>query len=128
MRAIVGGYTPPKKTRTNLPLPVVGYESATISLARPRADALTPREESGAEGSRTLDLLNAMRLPGCVTVLHRARRCGISGGRASREERHGCSRTVRPAQNPHTCPSSPTMPFARLPLSGDRDDVPHRDE
>src|SRR5207247_4790012 len=60
MRAIVGGYTPPKKTRTNLPLPVVGYESATISLARPRADALTPREESGAEGSRTLDLLNAI--------------------------------------------------------------------
>src|SRR5205823_7858088 len=61
MRAIVGGYTPPKKTRTNLPLPVVGYESATISLARPRADALTPREESGAEGSRTLDLLNAIQ-------------------------------------------------------------------
>src|SRR5436309_1696655 len=72
MRAIVGGYTPPKKTRTNLPLPVVGYESATISLARPRADALTPREESGAEGSRTLDLLNAMRLPG---VRHRASPC-----------------------------------------------------
>src|SRR2546422_6266308 len=61
MRAIVGGYTPPKKTRTNLPLPVVGYESATISLARPRADALTPREQSGAEGSRTLDLLNAIQ-------------------------------------------------------------------
>src|SRR6266571_8183717 len=61
MRAIVGGYTPPKKTRTNLPLPVVGYESATISLARAGAGALTPREESGAEGSRTLDLLNAIQ-------------------------------------------------------------------
>src|SRR5947208_15381702 len=98
MRAIVGGYTPPKKTRTNLPLPVVGYESATISLARPRADALTPREESGAEGSRTLDLLNAMRLAG---VRHGAQPCAKVRNlrRASvprRTSRSLAQRTTRP--------------------------------
>src|SRR5438876_12305212 len=41
--------------------PFVGYESATASLIRPPADSLTQREESGAEGSRTLDLLNAIQ-------------------------------------------------------------------
>jgi hypothetical protein len=39
---------------------VVGYESATVGVRSTAWDRLTQREESGAEGSRTLDLLNAI--------------------------------------------------------------------
>lgn len=57
---------------------------------------------SGAEESRTPDLLNAIRVAGGVGVRDGARMAGKRGPPTDGMDSRGHWRTVEPAQNPHS--------------------------
>jgi hypothetical protein len=78
---------------------------------------MVSQEKSGAEGSRTLDLLNAMRRREVVAVLGGARPCAKPGAYVAGRDRHKPSRTVRPAQNPYSPLRSPFARRGRVPYS-----------